>query len=255
MRTIKIGSHIVELYDAIDEMPIKRFHKYNKMLLVDAGIGSDLADFDGHIQKAIAYLKAKAPENAIVELDNLRQNVFMMQNEVSPRSLAFACLVKAVDGKPTEATDEALSAIVEKLADVPLKEMTAHFDAVKKKIDSELQLYFPTLFEDASVKEYFDQMKRRTLAQLDIIINGANERNTSDVERLTLEMLTYNKPRMFSGSDNTEIQHDKNFERMCVTISHHLHIDAKNYTILEFYNAFEYVKELLKAKEKTTRGK
>ena len=53
MKTVKIGEYTVEIYDAIDELPMLRFHKYNKMLLVDAGIGSDLQDFDTHIEKAM----------------------------------------------------------------------------------------------------------------------------------------------------------------------------------------------------------
>lgn len=51
MRTIKLAGKKVEIYDAIEDLPILRFHKYNKMLLIDAGIGSDLSDFDKHIEK------------------------------------------------------------------------------------------------------------------------------------------------------------------------------------------------------------
>ena len=61
MKTVKIGERTVEIYDAIDELPMLRFHKYNKMLLVDAGIGSDLQDFDTHIEKAIRYARSKTP--------------------------------------------------------------------------------------------------------------------------------------------------------------------------------------------------
>ena len=41
MKTTKIGERAVVLYDSIDELPILRFHAYNKMLLIDAGVGSD----------------------------------------------------------------------------------------------------------------------------------------------------------------------------------------------------------------------
>ena len=64
MKTVKIGEYTVEIYDAIDELPMLRFHKYNKMLLVDAGIGSDLQDFDTHIEKAMRYARSKTPELA-----------------------------------------------------------------------------------------------------------------------------------------------------------------------------------------------
>lgn len=256
MRTTNIGTHTVVIYDAIEELTIKRFHKYNKMLLVDAGIGSTLADFDAHIQKAMVYARSKTPELAVTELENMRQNVYMIQSALSPRHLAFAALVKTIDGEPCEdLTDEGLQKIVEKFTDVPLNEMTAPFEAVKKKIDDELQLYFPHLFDDASVKEYYDQMRRRTLLMLDNIINGESEKNIEEIDRITMELYTYNKPHVFAGSDNLEIQHDKNFERMCVTISQYLHVDPKNYTVLEYYNAFEYVRDLLKAKQKRQTAK
>ncbi len=97
MNTFKIGPHTIELYDGIDELPITRFHKYNKMLLVDAGIGSELSDFDAHIEKAMRFCKVK-PELAIMELENLRQNVYFIQSESSPKHLAFCALIYKLDG-------------------------------------------------------------------------------------------------------------------------------------------------------------
>lgn len=98
MKTVKIGERTVEIYDAIDELPMLRFHKYNKMLLVDAGIGSDLQDFDTHIEKAIRYARSKTPELAAIELDNMRQNVYFIQTGISPKHLAFAVLVNQSTG-------------------------------------------------------------------------------------------------------------------------------------------------------------
>lgn len=123
------------MYDAIDELPIKRFHKFNKMLLIDAGIGSDLADFDTHLQRAIIYAGSKTPQMAITELNNLRQNVWMIQTELSPKHLAFATLVRKIDGVEYEdISDDALKKIIEIFADVPVKEITAPIEAAKKKI-------------------------------------------------------------------------------------------------------------------------
>ena len=94
----KIGRHDVELYDAIDELPIVRFHKYQKLLLVDAGVGADIAAFDQRIEKTRRFLMAGKVEQAQQELENLRQCVFMIQSEINPRNMAFAALVKSVDG-------------------------------------------------------------------------------------------------------------------------------------------------------------
>lgn len=248
MRTRKIGKHDVVIYDSIDELPIVRFHKYNKMLLIDAGIGSDLADFDAHIQKALAFIKSK-PESAAVELDNLRQNVYMIQEELSPRFLAFACLVSEIDGKPcNDLTDEALKNIVQTLSNASVAEIATEISEVKKKIDAELDTYFPSIFDDASVKEYYDQLRRRTLIVLDGIINGESEKQREELARITKELMEYAKPKEFSGSNNLEIQHDKNFNRMCISLSQYVHIDPKGCSVMEFYNAYEYVNEMLKAK-------
>ena len=139
MKTVQIKGMDVELYNSIEDLPIMRFHKYNKMLLIDAGIGSDLADFDRHIEKAIRYAASTTPNLAIAELQNLRQNVYFIQSEVSPRYLAFAVLVKSVNGTPcNDLSDDGLQKIINLFSDVPNSEITAHLDAVKKKIDDEL---------------------------------------------------------------------------------------------------------------------
>ena len=70
MKTVQIKGMSVEIYDSIEDLPILRFHKYNKMLLVDAGVGSDLADFDRHIEKAIRYAASTTPNLAIAEYNS-----------------------------------------------------------------------------------------------------------------------------------------------------------------------------------------
>ena len=174
MKTLKFAGKTIEVYDDIENLPVTRFHKYNKMLLVDAGIGSDIADFDKHISRISAFLAKNDNKQAITELENIRQNVYFIQSGVSPRNLAFAVLVKSIDGKPCDdLSDEGLKKIVDMFADVPYKDLAASIEAVKKKIDRELQIYFPRLFDDATVKEYYDQLKRRTVLILQTIISSS----------------------------------------------------------------------------------
>lgn len=257
MRTVQLKGKEVELYDAIEDLPILRFHKYNKMLLVDAGIGSDLADFDKHIEKAIRYAHSRTPQLAAVELENLRQNVYFIQTGVSPRNLAFAVLVKSIDGKPcNDLSDDGLQKIVDMFADVPQSEMVAHLEAAKKKIDEELKLYFPRLFDDAEVKEYYDILKRRTLAVLRVVIAGeATTKEAKEIDDITAELITYFNPQEFAGSDGVEVRYDKQFESMCLVLSQNLHVDPKKYTVLEYYNAFEYIKEQARKAQKSKNAK
>ena len=134
MVTANIGKHTVEFYDTIEELPIVRFHKYQKLLLVDAGIGSDIAAFDQRIERTRRFLMAGKAEQAQQELENMRQCVFLIQSGVNPKHRAFAALVTKIDGQDcTDIGDDALAAITEKLNDVPESELTAQLDAVKKK--------------------------------------------------------------------------------------------------------------------------
>lgn len=134
MRKITTAKHTIEIYDAIDELPIVRFHKYNKMLLIDAGIGSDIADVDTHLFKAMQYIQSKTPDLAMAELQNMRQCLYMIQSGLSPKHMAFACLVKTIDGKEcNDISDEGIKATLDKINDIPHKEITAHTEAVKKK--------------------------------------------------------------------------------------------------------------------------
>ena len=80
MKKMTLGMHKVVMYDSIEELPIVRFQKYNKMLLLDAGLGSDVSALDGHLARVSEYIKANDLANAAAEIDNLRQTLFNVQN-------------------------------------------------------------------------------------------------------------------------------------------------------------------------------
>ena len=256
MVTCKIGTHIVEMYDAIDELPIVRFHKYQKLLLIDAGIGADIAAFDQRTERIRRYLMTGKSEQAQRELENLRQAVYLIQNEISPEHRAFAMLVARVDGKEcSDLSDAGITKVLEMLKDAPKGKVTEQLSAVKKKIDAELVLYFPKLFEDSSVKEYFDLLKKRTIELLQGIIAGVDNPMTDAVEKLTTALITFSNPKVFAGSEGAEIQQDRQFENLCLVLSEQLNVKPKEYTVLEFYNAFDFVQERAKKAEKAQKGR
>lgn len=252
MVTVTIGGLKVRMYDSIDELPIVRFHRYQRSLLVDAGVGSDIAAFDQRIERTRRFLMAGDAEKAGRELENLRQSVFLIQNSVDTKLLSFAALVAEVEGVACDdLSDEGLRKVCGMLADVPVGEMTAQLEAVKKKIDDELQLYFPKIFNDASVKEYYDILRQRALAVLNGIIRGEDKPGeTAEVDKLTTALITYSKPQMFSGSEGVEVTFDRQFEDLCLVLSEQVHVSSKRLTVLEFYNAFDFVRERARQAEK-----
>lgn len=252
MKEVVLNGKKVRLYDSIDSLPIERFHVYNRMLLLDAGIGSDITDFDAHIEKVVRYVRKGDNENAAKEMENMRQNVYMILEGQNVRHMSLACLVESIDGKRCDdLSPEGLKAVLEQLGGTPMKDMTASSDEVKKKIDDELQLYFPSLFSDTKTRDYYDQLKRLTVTELERIAEGDSEERRAKAEKLRESLILFTSPRVFTGTDGVEVQHDKEYETMCLMITKETGRDAKRMTVLEYYNAYEYLSR--KAKETQKR--
>lgn len=253
MKEVTLNGHTVKLYDSIDELPIVRFHRYNRMLLVDAGIGSDINDFDNHIERVVRYIRNGENDNAAKELDNLRQNVFMVMSEQSVGDLSFACLIVSIDGEPCEdISPEGLAKVVQRLGGVSRKELAEQNQSVKKKIDDELVLYFPTLFDDVTVREYYDILKQLTVMRLNGI-EQHDEALQAEADKLRDKLVLFQKPKVFTGHDGLEVRHDKEFESMCLAITKETGTEAKRMTVLEYYNAYEYLRE--KARKTQNKGR
>jgi hypothetical protein len=251
MRQVRLGRHAVSLYTSIDELPMERFHRYNKMLLIDAGIGSDMTAFDAHIEKVVRYMRNGDTDDAVKEMENMRQNVYVIQTEQSPVNLSFAVLVKEVDGKACDdLSDEGLERVRAMLADVTRKEMTTEFSEVKKKIEGELVEYFPSLFTNVEEKEYYDNMKRLAMEKLGQITSGASEAGARRITELEDRLVLAVKPKTFTGKDAFGVQHDKAYMKMCLMISSNLNVDASRMTVLEYYTAGEYLNEMMKERRK-----
>lgn len=241
----------VRLYDSIDELPIVRFHKYNRMLLVDAGIGSDISDFDAHIEKVVRWMRKGDNENAAKEMENMRQNVYMIMSEQSVRDLSLACLVESIDGERCDdLSPEGLTKTLAALGGAPRKDIAEAYASVKKKIDGDLALYFPSLFDDVMTREYFDRLKRLALARIGEI---TGEVTADEARRLEDDLVLYTKPKVFTGRDGLEVRHDKEFETMCLTITKETGRDAKGMTVLEYYNAYEYMREKARKEQNKAR--
>lgn len=119
MKSLLVNNKVVKVYDSIDEMPIVNFQKYNKYLLIDSGVGSDSDDIDAHIVKIAKYIKANDNKKALQELQNMRQNIYMVNSEISPKYLAFAALIHSIDGKElTDLSDDGLKKVLQDLKEV-----------------------------------------------------------------------------------------------------------------------------------------
>ena len=249
MKEVQIGKHRVEMHDDISQLPVKRYHVFNRMLLVDAGIGSDISDFDRHLERIMAYTRKEQRENLLAEVKNLRQSVYFVLNGINPKLMAFACLVTKIDGTAyDDLTDEGLRKVVAVLNDVPIADVTASSEAVKKKIDEDLLRYFPKIFDDAMVKQYYDQLRDRTKMVLQQLIDGVERKE--DIQRITDTLVTWSRPQEFEGQANAEVRYDRQYEKMCIAMSQNLNINPKQYTVQEYFSAYEYILDMNKKNKK-----
>lgn len=135
MKRLHINNKTILVYDSIDEMPIVNFQKYNKFLLIDSGIGSDVDDIDAHIVKVAKYIKANDEKKALAELQNMRQNIYMVNSEISPKYLAFAALIHSVDGKEvTDLSDDGLKTLLQDIREIKHSAITDFLAWLKKKL-------------------------------------------------------------------------------------------------------------------------
>jgi len=244
-----LGTHKVVMYDSIEELPIVRFQKYNKMLMLDAGLGSDVSALDGHLARVSEYIKANDLANAATEIDNLRQTLYNVQNGLTPHFLSLIPLMAEVDGQAVDdLSDDGLKAVYERLKDVTFGRYEEAAREVKKKIEEEFKAYFNQGSESATSKEYYELMRRRALLMLDEIADGRDR--AEEIREIESQMVRIDKPRVFQGLTNAEVLYDKNFVGCCIAIAQNLNMDAKRMTVLEYYRALEVLEEQQKQYKK-----
>lgn len=252
MKNLTVNKKTVRVYDSIDEMPIINFQKYSKYLLIDSGIGSDVDDIDAHIARIAKFIKSNNAKKALQELQNMRQNMYMVNSEISPKYLAFAALIHSIDGEEVnDLSDDGLKNVLAKLKEIKHSKIIDFLVWLKKKVTTELEIYFPGDFVSPKEKDAYDKLKQRTLFVLDSMINGTD--NSEQIETIDIVMLNMHSPKSYIGSESVEIKYDKQFESTCLLIAQKTNMDAKKMTVLQFYNAVDNIKQQLEAESKSVK--
>lgn len=252
MKNLTVNKKTVRVYDSIDEMPIINFQKYNKYLLIDSGIGSDVDDIDAHIARIAKFIKSNNAKKALQELQNMRQNMYMVNSEISPKYLAFAALIHSIDGEEVnDLSDDGLKNVLARLKEIKHSKIIDFLVWLKKKVTTELEMYFPGDFVNPKEKDAYDKLKQRTLFVLDSMINGTD--NSEQIETIDMVVLNMHSPKSYIGSESVEIKYDKQFESTCLLIAQKTSMDAKKMTVLQFYNAVDNIKQQLEAESKSVK--
>jgi len=109
----------------------------------------------------------------------------------------------------------------------------------KKKLEFELEMFFPVKFNGLDRKNIFIQRKNRILAICDELLSGEDNEIADKIERYLLSLV---KPKSFNGSGSYEIEFDKAFEELCHSLSANANgRDVKRMTVKEVYVLIELV--------------
>jgi len=252
MKTIKFNGHVLKVHDSIQELPITRFQKYNLNVLIDAGIGSDLNSIDTHINKIARSISKDIPE-ALKELTNFQQNVHFVMSNTSPEMNSFIVLIDELNGRKIteeDLTEEGIKEIIEELGRKRFSylNMKRTLSRIKKKFDFEFETFFPELMDSATAKEYYTQLKKRTLLVIESVMTGKEELE-EQIASIDEFLFSKVKAGTYHGSKGLEVQMIKNFESTCTLLEFHkLSATPKQLSTLAFYEKTVALKQLLKKK-------
>lgn len=134
MQPLNINGHTVILYDDISELSIVRYSAFNKYMLIDSGIGTDMDSVASHLKKAMLYVNDN-PDQTLGELKNMLQNIYFISERFNPEYLSFACLVKKLDGRDCDdLSEEGLKEVLDKLKEAKHVSIIEALAKVKKKL-------------------------------------------------------------------------------------------------------------------------
>lgn len=247
MRTEKVGGYTLEIYDSIEDMPARRFNAFNRYLMLDAGIGSDLSTVNEHIHKIEAFLANGKQDLAKRQLKNLRQSLFQVVEGMNLKHLSFIVLIKSINGKPmNDLSDDNIKFLYDKLNCASKSWFDKLVDYLKKKVETELKQYFPEYINIAVENEYFSKMKHRAKLQLYTILK--DEDNYDKIREIDNFLYTLVKPIRIEGRESLEVKNIKDFEEMALMLREGLNFEVTDETtVVQMYTALQRLKKKYKA--------
>lgn len=136
MKTITVKGVEIKMYVDIRELPMRRYIEFQKNLLIDSGIGSNIEDVGKHFNALFQYLNHEKTADAIRESQNLYRNIFAILNGHNTKVTTLCCLIHSIGKEITnDITDDGLEATSKILikSNITWGEIDTQLEEVKKK--------------------------------------------------------------------------------------------------------------------------
>lgn len=142
MLTKKLNGCKLEMYDSIEVAPIENYINFNRLIMLDSGIGSDLNAVMNHWANIQRFCEKGEVENLSKQLANYRQALTFIMSNISPRMLSFVTMIHKIDGKVVEDfSDENMAEILKQLSKkgLTVQIVEQFLEFVKKKLTPNLK--------------------------------------------------------------------------------------------------------------------
>ena len=247
MKTETIAGKIVEYYDSIEDAPYFRFVQFGSGVLIDSGAGSDIDDIDKKLNKIIAKVKTDQKDEAIAELYNLRQGFQFVITGLSPKMLAFATLVKSIDGvECSDMTENGLNEVVKLLSNESKSVLYSIIARVKEKIFGEVAAFEGK--QNIEVMRFYELLNEDTKAAIADMINGTNTANETKTK-----ILAYGDPVKLFGKQGVGSSNEKAYLDLNLAVSKHFGKDLAQMTTKEALHAIKELKRQAKEAKRNNK--
>ena len=183
-------------------------------------------------------------KQAVQELTNLQQTLNFIVSNSSPKFNSFVALIYKIDGRiTTDLTETGTKAIIDQLSKnrFSVKRVFDLFDHVKKKLNGELSVFFPTMSNNTSENEYKSKQKERTICILKEIQGFDIKQQLQEIDNFFFTLM---RPVGLFGQKGIIIQAIKSFENTCMILTQNgINNEPKKMTVLQFHQALTLIKE------------
>lgn len=124
------------------ELPINRYKDFQKYLVQESGIGSDMNGIDNHFRNFDLFLQSGKIQEALIERYNLHINFYLIFERMDINSLAFASLIDSIDGvEVSDFSERNLQKISDRLGEMRFKrgQLEEILQELKKKLIASLR--------------------------------------------------------------------------------------------------------------------
>lgn len=242
MRDITLNGVHLTVAESLEELSARAFNMYNKYLLIDAGIGGDIEALDAHLVRVLTFIE-KDPQKAMLEIQNIRENVFLINTGVNPKHMAFCALILKIKGEAViNYTETGIKETLSKIQDISHVSIDQLLQDLKKKISGEITLFFKVtnLVEQEAVSLILSRVK--------VILEGVitSDVVTDKIKTLDYSLMLLNPPKSFSGDTSVEIAHIKDFESTVLFIQTETNTSVESMNALQYLNAIEFLRKKYK---------